>query len=109
MKCKADIEAERFKDLELGFYYCLVKKTRFISQEKLVIQADELVEVRELEYSKIAGNKFFAPRYNNEKIVAFEKVEQPTAFKKKRTVFKMPEELIKPINKIISSIFSGSL
>ena len=108
MKCKADIEAERFKDLELGFYYCLVKKTRFISQEKLVIQADELVEVRELECS-IAGNKFFAPRYTNEKIVAFEKVEQPTAFKKKRTVFKMPEELIKPINKIISFIFSGSL
>ncbi len=108
MKCKADIEAERFKNLELGFYYCLVKKTRFISQEKLAIQADELVEVRELEYS-IAGNKFFAPRYTNEKIVAFEKVEQPTAFKKKRTVFKMPEQLIKPFNKIISSIFSGSL
>jgi hypothetical protein len=108
MKCKADIEAERFKDLELGFYYCLVKKTRFISQEKLVTQTDELVEVRELEYS-IAGNKFFAPRYTNEKIVAFEKVEQPTAFKKKRTVFKMPEQLIKPFNKIISSIFSGSL
>jgi len=108
MKCKADMEAERFKDLELGFYYCLVKKTRFISQQKLVTQTDELVEVRELEYS-IAGNKFFAPRYTNEKIVAFEKVEQPTAFKKKRTVFKMPEELIKPINKIISSIFSGSL
>ncbi len=108
MKCKADIEAERFKNLELGFYYCLVKKTRFISQEKLVTQTDELVEVRELEYS-IAGNKFFAPRYTNEKIVAFEKVEQPTAFKKKRTVFKMPEQLIKPFNKIISSIFSGSL
>jgi len=98
MKCKSDIEAEKLKDLELGFYYCLVKPHEF--KEK------EIIEVRELECSEMSGNKLFPPKYPNEKIIAFDKIDQkPNLIKPKQkevtlsdltSIIKNKYEIFKP-------------
>mgnify|MGYP003672264606 CR=1 FL=1 len=79
MKCSADIEAERLKDLDLGFYYCWIKNKR----------TDELsLDIIELVYSRVSEHKFF--KINNLiNVISFEKINQKPP--------KLPKEKIRPI------------
>ena len=67
MKCNADIEAERLKDLDVGSYYYCWFKARLTNELKL--------DVIKLEYN-MSGNKYFADRRGGEELISFEKINQ---------------------------------
>jgi hypothetical protein len=84
-KTKAEIEAERLKDLELGFYYCLVESESVINEtdSEIYFEIKETLEVRELKYSYISEVKYFSPRTGFEEIIYFERINQKPTFTSK--------------------------
>jgi len=81
MKCNADIEAERLKDLDLGFYYCWIKNKR----------TDELsLDIIELKYSRVSGCKFFQIDNLINKVISFEKINQKPPKSPEKEKWTMP-------------------
>lgn len=81
------IDKLELQNLELGFYYCLIETSSVVNEKEQLLEIKQRIEIRELCYSQTSEIKYFPPAYGNEKILAFEKINQKPTFEDKEITY----------------------